>query len=408
MRLLLVHNRYQLPGGEDMVFAAEAALLTAHGHTVEQLVFDNDEIASDRSALDSVRLAGTTVWSRHGYTVVRNAIRTFRPDLVHFHNTFPLISPAGYYAARAAHVPVVQTLHNFRLLCANGIFYRDGHVCEDCLGKAVPLPGVVHACYRDSRMASGAAVAMLTTHRALRTWTRLVDRYIVLGEFAREKFMQGGLPEEKLAIKPNFVPDAPIGTGRGNYALFVGRLSPEKGIQTLLKAWQQMDGKIPLKIAGDGPLAATVAATLPQMPGAEWLGQLSPAAVTTAMQDAALLVFPSEWYEGQPRTILESFAVGTPVIASDLGAMTELIQGGHTGMRFRPGDPAHLAQVVADAFAHPAALAQMRARTRAAFEAHYTAEANYHRLIEIYAQARGRSAGITSPTSSQSISVMVS
>ncbi len=383
-RVLVVHNRYQQPGGEDMTFAAEADLLTAHGHAVEQLVFDNDAIVSRRSALDSARLASTTVWSRQGYTAVRDAIRTFRPDVVHFHNTFPLISPAGYYAARTEGVPVVQTLHNFRLLCANGLFYRDGHICEDCLGKAIPLPGVIHACYRDSRAASGAAVTMLTAHRAMRTWTRVVDRYIVLGEFARQTFIRGGLPAGKLAIKPNFVADPSPGDGHGNYALFVGRLTPEKGIHTLLHAWERFGGTIPLKIVGDGPLAAAVADAQRRLPNVEWLGHLSPAAVTTAMQDAALLIFPSEWYEGQPRTILESFAVGTPVVAADLGAMGELVHDGQTGRHFRAGDPAHLAQVVADTVARPAALAAMRERARAAFAAHYTAETNYRRLSEIY------------------------
>lgn len=384
MRVLLVHNHYQQHGGEDMVFASEASLLAAHGHAVRQLVFDNDAIAPQRSALDAVRLAGTTVWSRLGYAAVRNAIRTFRPDVVHFHNTFPLVSPAGYYAARAERVPVVQTLHNFRLLCANGLFYRDGHVCEDCLGKSVPLPGVAHACYRDSRTASGAVVTMLTAHHALRTWTRMVDRYIVVGEFQRQKFVQGGLPAEKMVVKPNFVPDPSIGGGRGNYALFVGRLSPEKGIQTLLRAWERLGGRIPLKIAGDGPLAGDVANAQQRIPGVEWLGHLSPATIMTAMQDATLLVFPSEWYEGQPRTILESFAVGTPVVAADLGAMGELIRVGYTGVHFRPGDPGDLARAVEAAFADPMALARMRERTRAAFEACYTAEENYHRLIEIY------------------------
>jgi len=382
--MLVVHNRYQQPGGEDMVFASEASLLTAHGHAVQQLVFDNDDIIPHRSALDSVRLAGTTVWSQHGYAAIRNAIRTFRPDLVHFHNTFPLISPAGYYAARAERVPVVQTLHNFRLLCANGLFYRDGHVCEDCLGKSVPLPGVVHACYRGSRAASGAAITMLTAHRALRTWTRMVDCYIALGEFARQKFIQGGLPANKVVVKPHFVPDPSVGDGHGQYALFVGRLSPEKGVQTLLQAWERLAGKIPLKIVGDGPLAGDVADALRRLPNAEWLGRLSPAAVTTAMQDAALLVFPSEWYEGLPRTILESFAVGTPVVAANLGAMHEVVHEGRSGLHFQSGNPEDLARVVADAFMHPEELARMRVQARAEFEARYTAEENYRRLMEIY------------------------
>ena len=388
MRVLVIHNLYQQPGGEDFIAAAEAGLLAAHGHAVEQLILDNDAIAPHRSPLDSARLAGTTVWSRQGHAAVRDAIRTFRPDVVHFHNTFPLISPAGYYAARAERVPVVQTLHNFRLLCANGLFYRDGHICEDCLGKTVPLPGVIHACYRDSRTASGAVVAMLTAHRALRTWTRMVDRYVVTGEFLRQKFLQGGLPAEKMAIKPNFVADPSIGDGRGNYALFVGRLSPEKGIRTLLRAWEGLAGTIPLKIAGDGPLAAEVADAQQRLPGVEWLGRLSPAAVTTAMQEAALLVFPSEWYEGQPRTILESFAAGTPVVAADLGAMGELVREGHTGVHFTPGDPGDLARAVRGVFSHPAERARMRAGAREDFEAYYSAEANYHDLTDIYASVR--------------------
>lgn len=392
IRALLVHNYYQQPGGEDAVFAAEAALLAARGHAVERLVFDNDRIAPRGSARDLVRLAGTTVWSPSGYTAVRAAIRAFRPDVVHFHNTFPLISPAGYYAARAEGVPVVQTLHNFRLLCANGLFYRDGHVCEDCLGKAVPAPGIVHGCYRGSRGASGAAVTMLTAHRALRTWTRMVDRYIVLGEFAREKFIQGGLPAEKVTVKPNFVPDSSPGDGRGGYALFVGRLSAEKGVHTLLKAWRRLAGA-PLKVAGDGPLAADVADAVRWLPDAEWLGRLAPEAVTEAMRDAALLIFPSEWYEGLPRTVIESFAAGTPVVAPHLGAMRDLIRDGHTGLHFRPGDAEDLARVVADAFARPVVLTRMRAAARAEFEARYTAEANYRQLVDIYARVVKRTSG---------------
>ncbi len=385
MRMLLVHNRYQQPGGEDMVFDAEAALLAKHGHAVEHLIFDNDAIVPQRSALDSVRLAGAVVWSHQGYEAVRKTIRAFRPDVVHFHNTFPLVSPAGYYAARAERVPVVQTLHNFRLLCANGLFYRDGHICEDCLGKVVPTPGIVHACYRRSRTATGATVAMLTAHRALRTWTRLVDCYIVLGEFARQKFIEGGLPATKIVVKPNFVPDPSCGNGRGQYALFVGRLSPEKGIGTLLQAWQRLGETIPLKIVGDGPLAADVADAQRQVPGIEWLGRLAPAATTAAMQDAALLIFPSEWYEaGLARTILESFAAGTPVVTPRLGTMRDLIHEGETGLHFRAGDPDDLARVVADAFSRPDALARMRGQARAEFDAHYTAEENYHHLMEIY------------------------
>lgn len=395
MRVLLVHNFYQQPGGEDRVFTAEAELLSAHGHAVELLAFRNDDIPEHRSALHSVRLAGGTIWSQRGYGAVRDAIRTFRPDVVHFHNTFPLVSPAAYYAARAENVPVVQTLHNFRLLCPNGLFYRDGHVCEDCLGKSVPLPGVVHACYRQSRVASGATVAMLATHRALRSWTRTVDRYIVLAEFARQKFIQGGLPAEKIVVKPNFVaPDPTPGLGRGGYALFVGRLVPEKGVGTLLRAWERLPEKIPLKIIGDGPLAPDVADARRRLPGIEWLGHLSPEATMAAMHDAAALICPSEWYEaGIPRTIIEAFAAGTPVVAPNLATMGDLIQENDAGLHFQPGDPQDLARVVETAFARPAELARMRTQARAAFESHYTAEKNYRRLMEIYTHAGERQRG---------------
>lgn len=386
MRVLLVHNHYQQPGGEDRVFAAEAALLTAHGHDVRQLAFDNDAIPARRAALQSARLAGETIWSPDGFARVRAAARAFRPDVAHFHNTFPLISPAGYYAARAEGVPIVQTLHNYRLFCVDGVFYRDGHVCEDCLHKPIPLPGVIHKCYRDSRAASGVTAAMLATHRALRTWTRAIDRYIVLTEFSRAKFVQGGLPPDKLMVKPNFVsPDPGIGAGRGGYALFVGRLSPEKGIEILLRAWRQLGGRIPLKIIGDGPLASIVADAAREIPGVEWLAQLPPPAVADAMHAATALIFPSDWFETFGLVIVEAFACGTPVIAPNFGTMGEIIRDGETGLHYRPGDADHLATTVKNAFARLPILQAMRATARTEYEARYTAEKNYHRLLEIYA-----------------------
>jgi len=386
LRVLLVHNYYQQPGGEDGVFVAESALLAAHGHAVHHLTFDNDDIPARRAAIRSARIAAGTVWSRRGFTRVHGAIRAFRPDVVHCHNTFPLISPAAYYAAAVAGVPVVQTLHNYRLFCANAFFYRDGHPCTDCLGKAIPLPGVLHACYRDSRAASGAVVAMQTAHRALHTWTRQVDRYIVLTRFAHDLCVAGGLPPEKLTIKPNFVaPDPGPGAGAGGYALFVGRLSPEKGIGMLLRAWERLAGRVPLKIVGDGPLAPLVADAARRLPGVEWIAHLPHADVLTTMRDAYALVFPSEWYEGLPRTVIESFATGTPVIAPRLGAMTALIHHERTGLHYPPGDVDAFADAVAWAFAHPAVFAAMRHSARDEFEQRYTAEENYVQLMKVYA-----------------------
>src|SRR5215218_10268668 len=270
MKILLIHNEYQQPGGEDQVFAAEAKLLEDNGQRVLRYSVHNDQVAG----MNLMTLAASTIWNRSSYHELRAVIHKERPQVAHFHNTLPLISPAGYYAAKAERVPVVQTLHNYRLLCPNALFFRDGHVCEDCQGKFVPWPGVLHACYRGSRPASAVVAAMLTTHRALRTWTEQVDVYIATTEFAREKFVQGGLPVEKLVVKPNFLHPAPTpGKVQGDYALFVGRLSPEKGIGTLLAAWKRLRTRIPLKIVGDGPLAEEVANATKALERAEWLGR---------------------------------------------------------------------------------------------------------------------------------------
>src|SRR5437773_765730 len=229
MKILVVHNYYKQAGGEDQCVAAEVEMLQAHGHEVTQYVLHNDAI--DR--MSRLEVATRTIWSRRAYREIRELIHSHRPEIAHFNNTFPLISPAAYYAARAEKVGVVQTLHNFRLLCPNALFFRAGRVCEDCLGKSIPWPGVVHKCYRGSRAASATTAAMLAVHRMLGTWREAVDTYIALTDFGRQKFIEGGLPPEKIAVKPNFVhPDPGPGAGTGGYAIFVGRLSEEKGLQT--------------------------------------------------------------------------------------------------------------------------------------------------------------------------------
>jgi glycosyltransferase involved in cell wall biosynthesis len=381
MRVLLLHNHYQQPGGEDQVFAAEGDLLEARGHRVLRYVSHNDKIAD----MSRPALAKATIWNSAVYREIRALIRSERPDVAHFHNTFPLLSPAGYYAARAEGVPVIQTLHNYRLLCPNALFFRDGGVCEDCLGKMVPWPGVAHACYRTSHSSSAAVAAMLTTHRAMGTWNGAVDAYIALTEFARQKFIQGGLPADKTRVKPNFVyPDPGPGQGRGEYVLFVGRLSQEKGVETMLTAWQRLGTNAPLRIVGDGQLAPRVREVARRHDGVEWLGQRSRGQVLALMNDARALIFPSEWYEGFPMVIAEAYAVGLPVIASDLGSMSSLIVHGRTGLLFRSSDSDHLAAQVEWASMHPAELETMREEARKEFEAHYTAERNYEFLMGIY------------------------
>lgn len=386
MRILSIHNRYQIRGGEDESSELDEDLLREHGHHVTRYEEHNDRIAS----LNPLQLALRTVWSQESYNKVRQHLRHSPTDLVHVQNFFPLISPSVYYAARAHNVPVVQSIRNYRLICPNGLFFRDGQVCEDCLGKSIPWPGARHACYRQSHAASATVVAMLTAHRLLRTWLKQVDLFIAISQFARQKCIEAGLPEDKIVVKPNFVhPDPGAGTGRGGYALYVGRLSAEKGLDTLLDAWSQLHSPIPLKIVGDGPLDERVETAAKRLCHVTWLGRRSREETQALMGKATMLIFPSKWYETFGRAAVEAFAAGTPVIAANLGAIAELVEHGRTGLHFRPGDAGDLAAQVEWALAHPQQLQHMRREVRAVFEAHYTGEANYCHLMEIYNRAGG-------------------
>lgn len=385
MRILSIHNRYQIRGGEDESREAEERLLREMNHLVEVYEENNDRL----NTLNPIQMSLKTVWSSQAYGIVRHRLAKQFHDVVHVQNFFPLISPSVYYAARAEGVPVVQTLRNYRLLCPNGLFFRDGHICEDCLGKPVPWPGVLHACYRESRTASTAVATMLVIHRTMRTWSNMVNKYIALTEFSRQKFIQGGLPANKIVVKPNFVhPDPGVGKGQGGYALFVGRLSVEKGLDTLLAAWEQLRGQIPLKIVGNGPLSSQVAETIERLSNVEWLGRRSMEEVYALMGEAMVLIFPSKWYETFGRVAVEAFAKGTPVIAANIGAIAGLVEDGRTGLHFHSGNSEDLATKVEWILAHPAELARMRLEARSEFEAKYTAKENYHRLVEIYTSVR--------------------
>ena len=384
MRILLIHNYYQQLGGEDIIFETEASLLESYGHQVIRYTTHNNRIKE----MNPLALAKVTLWNKQAYDQLRQLIRREKIQVAHFHNTFPLISPAAYYAVHHEGIPVVQTLHNFRLLCANGLFFRNGHVCEDCLTKNTPLPGIVHSCYRQSRTASTASVMMVKLHSLLGTWSKIVDVFIAYSNFAHKKFIEGGLPAQKIHFKTNFLYPAPNpGTGTGNYALFVGRLAPEKGTQTMLSAWQKLAGKIPLKILGDGPLAPQVVAAAEKDPRIEWLGRKPLSEVYQLMGEAAFLIISSEWYETFGRVGIEALAKGTPLIVANIGALAELVVPKQNGLTFRPGDADNLVAQVQWLLDHPQKLQQMRQFARADFEAKYTAADNYQRLREIYALA---------------------
>jgi glycosyltransferase involved in cell wall biosynthesis len=384
MKLLLCHNYYQQPGGEDQSFAAEARLLEANGHQVVPLTLHNDAI----DGMSRCGAARRTLWNKEIYSQVRQLVRQEKPDLLHCTNNFPLLSPALYYAARREGVAVVQSLRNYRLLCPNAQLLRDGQVCEDCLGKAVPWPGIVHGCYRNSKAATAVVAALVSGHRLLGTWDHVVDLYFTLTEFARKKFIQGGMAPERIVVKPNFIdPDPGPGEGRGGYAVFVGRLSTEKGIESLLAAWRRLSCRTSLKIVGDGPLADQVRAAAASDARIEWLGRRTEDEVLALVGDAAFLVMPSIWYETFGRTIIEAFSRGTPVVASRLGALAELVDEGRTGLLFRPGDAADLASVVERMLSDPVQLARQRREARREYETKYTAAINYRLLLSIYEQA---------------------
>ncbi|AFZ44031.1 glycosyl transferase group 1 [Halothece sp. PCC 7418] len=384
MRILLVHNQYQQLGGEDTIFKTEADLLESYGHEVIRYVIHNDRIKE----MTALALAKATFWNHPVYQELRALIQAKRPQIAHFHNTFPLISPAAYYAAKQEGVPVVQTLHNFRLLCANGLFFRDGKVCEMCLTQKTFIPGIIHRCYRQSTTASAAAATMVKFHDLLGTWSKTVDIFIVYSHFAHQKFIEGGLPTEKIAFKTNFLYPVPeLGSGTGNYALFVGRLAPEKGTKTLLSAWQKLGHKIPLKILGDGPLAPEVHAAAERIAGIEWLGRKPLSEVYELMGEATFLIISSEWYETFGRVGIEALAKGTPLVVSQIGALAELVIPKQNGLTFQPGDADDLVTQIDWLISHPKLLKQMRSNARADFEAKYSAADNYTRLREIYTLA---------------------
>lgn len=360
----------------------EKALLESKGHEVRLMAADNDTIIGLRS---KVKAAIEGTYSRSSRARACGEISSFRPDIVHVHNFFPLLSPSVYYACRAAKVPVVQTLHNFRLICPSGLLFREGKPCELCVGKTVAWPGVVHSCYRNSRLGSAALASMLATHRIWGTWREAIDAYITMTNFAWRRLVAGGLPADRLFVKPNsVVPDPGKGTGARGFALFAGRLSPEKGVATMMSAWDRLGYGRKLKIVGDGPLRAIVQKATLRSPNIEYLEHQPGEVVLDLMGAASFLVFPSECYEGFPRVVVEAFAKGLPVLASRLGSAEELIGHGRTGMLVQPRNAQDLADTAEWLFTHPAERERMSEAARLEFETKYTADRTYRQLIEVY------------------------
>lgn len=387
MKILLAHNRYQSPGGEDEVFTRESELLRSKGHEVVEYVRCNDEIR-DYHVWQKATLGFRTVWAWDSVQELSGILGKEKPDVVHFHNTFPLISPAAYYACRKAGAPVVQTLHNYRMYCPGALFLRNGRPCEECVSHNL-FRSVRYGCYRDSRTTTASVAAALKFHRLAGTWTGKVDAYICLTEFQRQKLVVAGLPSDRVFVKPNFVardPGSRTPTRGVQAAVFAGRLSPEKGLITLLRAWAKTSCFKPLRVIGDGPLLHQLECQRDQdaMTHVSFDGYQPHANVICALKSAPFMLFPSEWYETFGLTIVEAFACGVPVIASRLGVMEEIVEDGRTGLHFAAGDAEDLAAKVEWAWSHPQEMQEMGRNARVEYEMKYTAEKNYECLMQIY------------------------
>ena len=387
-RVMQVHTRYRQAGGEDQVVAAERLLLEGAGVEVEQVLFDNAELRESRSLRGDLSLGLSAIWSRSATGRVAAAIARHRPQVMHVHNTFAAASPSIYAAATAADVPVVQSLHNYRFVCPVATAFRDGHPCTDCVGRRFPWPGIVHSCVRGSRAQSFVAATTLGVHRALGTFKRGIDVYLAGTAFQRKLMIDGGLPAAQIRVVPNFLEPDP-GAGREPRAgvLYVGRLAEEKGIATLLQAAESVPGTV--SVVGDGPLAplvreAAAAGTV------KYLGPLWADDMRMQLRGAAALAMPSIWFEGFPMIVIEAFAAGTPVIASRIGALADIVEDGVTGLLVDPGDAGQLGERFAWATKHPGELAALGANARQQYEARFRGQTHLAELLEVYAASIAR------------------
>lgn len=383
MRILQVHNEYQRYGGEDAVLQIESQLLNSNGHQVNLLSKNNNSISG---WMPKLRAAITIGYSDASREEMKFSLDKHKPDIVHVHNFFPLLTPSIYDACIDVGVPVVQTLHNYRTICPGALLMRNGNVCEDCVIGS-PYHAVLYGCYRGSRAGSMAVARMVQMHRKRETWLKKVDRFIALTNFSKKKFVKAGFPEDKITVKPNFMALDNAGEMLPDvdepHALFVGRLSQEKGIETLLQAWQQLS--LPLFLVGDGPLLDSVFSVKPS--SIVSLGHMSSEDVRKKMMQASFLVMPSVWYEGFPMVLVEAFAHALPVLTSRLGGMAEIVEDGKTGLHFEAGNSSDLVEKVKWLQNHPEVCRKMGKNARQVYLEKYTPETNYRILMKIYDKA---------------------
>lgn len=390
MKILLGHNSYvsRNPSGENQVFAVEQQLLRKNGNTTDTFTRHSDDIHA-KGARGVIEGALATPWNPLMAYAIKKRIATFKPDVVHIHNTFPLISPS-IFRAIGNRATRVLTLHNYRLFCPAAIPMRDGNVCTECLDKRSPLPAMIHGCYRSSRAATLPLAISVGLHRALGTWTNKVDAFICLSDFQRELMIDAGLPREKVHVKPNFYPGNPkvvAWTERKPYVVFAGRLTPEKGVINLVRAWQRWGAAAPeLRLVGDGGLRGQLERMAEGLP-IRFLGQLPAERAQAEIANARLQILPSECFETFGLVVVEAFAHGTPSAVSNLGPLPSIVEHGKSGVVFMPGAPESLLEEVRKAWDTPGLLEQLGRGARAEFESKYTEDANYATLMDIYRQA---------------------
>ena len=396
MYILLCHNFYgsTAPSGENTVFLAERDLLRQNGHQVLQFVRHSDDIR-DSGVAGLIRGACSTPWNPFSKYKLRRFLQTEKPDILHVHNTFPLLSPSIFHAAHGLNTAVVFTLHNYRVFCAAGIPMRNSMPCTECLDKRSVSPALKYGCYRNSRVVTVPMALMIALHRQLGTWQKHVDAFICLTEFQKSKMVGAGLPEDRIYVKPHFYADPPSALpwpDREPKVVFIGRLGMEKGIHILIDAWKQWGEKAPmLEIIGDGPERYALEKQADENNPAgniRFMGQLPYEETQKILARACLLILPSLWFEGFPMVIREAFALGVPVAASRLGSMPDIVTDEENGVLFAPGDAKDLFEKVSSVWQKPGSLAVMGKNARKAFEERYTAERNYEMLMEIYRRAR--------------------
>jgi len=398
VHVLVVHNRYgsAQPSGENKVVDQEVALLRGAGHRVGVFERRSDDIGS-RSLVGKAALPLLVPWNPKVRAELAERLRAERPDVVHVHNVFPLLSPAVLAACADAGVPAVATLHNYTQVCPPGTLQRDGKPCRECVGGSA-LPAVRHGCYRGSRLATVPLAVSLSVNR--RRWWSGVERFFCISGAQRDVLVAAGLPSERLAVKHNFVPDpAERRTGPGEHLLFLGRLAEAKGVRLLMAAWDKVAAGggvgVPLVVAGSGPLEREVRAWAAGRSDVRYVGLYDPARCREALARAVAVVAPSTWLEAFGLVVVEAMAAGVPAVAAGHGAFVELVEDGVTGLLHRPGDPASLADRLRRITAQPG----MGEAARRRYEQGFSPAVGLERLVEGYRSAiagrNGRVGGTT-------------